>query len=198
MTRALLALAVLAACSRQPRDPAPVTPSAADRKVEAQAIDAGAPIVWQWDDAAPRWYKDPVVIRAWGDRIVFTKLDDNHANVRRVAPRYPVERTVWTHELAQEFVPDAALLADSDRVYVAYHSSIDSGGHLIALSRTDGHELWNVALEALGPVAHSEYENSIQLAMKEGRVVVFGLESSGRYIEAFSYDGKRVSHQRVP
>jgi len=43
---------------------------------------------------------------------------------------------------------------------------------------------WTTRLTGLGPIAHSEYLNAVQLRMIHGRPVVFGWESGGRYIEA--------------
>ena len=84
-------------------------------------------------------------------------------------------------------------------MYSARHSDISSGCALYAFDLQTGRLKWTVNLTGLGPIAHSKYFNLVQTKMIGGRVVVFGWEAAGRYVEARdAATGAMISHQLVP
>jgi outer membrane protein assembly factor BamB len=104
----------------------------------------------------------------------------------------------WERKLEPGQGDAGALLAAGDRIFVAQHHGIASGCHLHALDARDGRVVWSVSLQALGPVSHSQYLNSVQLDEEGGRVVVFGDEIGGKYIELVDpATGQSLANTRV-
>lgn len=95
--------------------------------------------------------------------------------------------------------PAAAALLDDGTLYVAYGDAHSSGASLIAVDITKGTERWHTPLRGVGPTAHSEYFNQLQIAIVRDHVVVYGNESNGRYLEVVGRDGSpRVNKRWEP
>jgi outer membrane protein assembly factor BamB len=90
---------------------------------------------------------------------------------------------LWGIDLSKQFVAGAALVADSDAVYVATYCAIATGTTLTAYAAATGRELWRTPLFGDGPVSHSKYSNDVSLRREGEHVVVSGWESAGKYVE---------------
>jgi hypothetical protein len=83
-----------------------------------------------------------------------------------------------------------------DRLYYADFKPNGSGGGIVAVDLKAEKQLWRSPLKALGAVSHSGYRNMINLDVSKDAVIVFGWESSGRYLELKSLeDGASVAHR---
>jgi hypothetical protein len=155
-------------------------------------------IAWQWvgTPAPAGMYQAPRIVRAGTIECTFT-YDDKASTARTSCSQGG--RELWHHVEGNAFVDDTALLIDGATLYSARHSDISSGCTVHALDVQTGREKWAVSLSGLGPIAHSKYFNLVQTRMLGGRIVVFGWEAAGRYIEARdTATGALVSHQLVP
>lgn len=155
-------------------------------------------IAWQWAGApAPNgMYQAPRTVRAGAIECTFT-YDDKAYKSRTSCSQ--AGRELWNHVDVNSFVDDTALVIDGGTLYSARHSDISTGCTLHAFDVQTGREKWAVALTGLGPIAHSKYFNLVQARVTGGRVVVFGWEAAGRYVEARdAATGAMISHQLVP
>ena len=104
----------------------------------------------------------------------------------------------WTAQLDAADGDHGALLLNDQRLVVAQHPFGTTGGVVIALDAASGAELWRVDLLALGPIDHNRYGNTIQLALIDGQLAVFGSETQGKYIEVIDPNsGARISNRRL-
>lgn len=190
LARSLWLGLALAACAPRPlgapdvaADPLPppaATATAPASPASAEGPDApraDPPAAWQWSDE-PDLY--PLVDLA---------IDDVSLSQPQVAaspkPIVLARTGAWQTKVADDgFVSGAAIATDDTRVYVATYSRIASGCELAAFALSDGAKLWAVHAEGIGPIGHSKYSNRVQLRLIDGHPVLFGSESSGRYIEA--------------
>lgn len=159
---------------------------------------------WAWNGSEPgfgeSFYHGPIVVKtSVGDcRFVY----DDVAQTRTVdcvasGGKNPGAR-VWGWDEAGAFVEDAAVATESDVLFVALFSNIGSGCELRAYRITTGEELWRTHLVGLGPIDHSEYLNDVQLQLRPERVLVFGWESEGRYIEVVDRgSGRTIDTLRI-
>ena len=94
----------------------------------------------------------------------------------------------------------AFVFAKSDSMVVySQYSPIASGCRLVAFSLSDKKQMWQTDLKGIGPVEHSKYRNRINLILKDDRLIVYGNESSGKYIEVVDLNsGETISNRQVP
>ncbi|MEC9441671.1 MAG: hypothetical protein VYE40_11255 [Myxococcota bacterium] len=122
------------------------------------------------------------------------ELNSDHVSVTcdavalaKTSPKPEDYSAMWAKQLDGQFVDQAALVIDREHLYMVHHSMISSGATAMAFDIRSGKQLWKVNLEGLGPVSHSKYRNEVQVRIERGlggeHLVVFGRESSGRYIE---------------
>ncbi len=196
------------ACSREPRPasrpapraqpatpvvlPAPTTTPPDDAFPTADQVD------WQGATGFPSQLPEVPheLTLPDGDRILYqVPKDRGPATIRRVGADGS-ER--WAVPGADQFIPGAALVTLGDRLYVAEHGRISSGATLSSFELASGAKLWTLPVHGLGPIAHSKYANRVEVATFRGAIVVFGNESSGRYIELFTPEGRMLSTRLVP
>ncbi len=196
------------ACSREPRPssrPAPRAAAAlpaptAERSTPppAAAYPTAEELAWQGAAGFPGQLAAPPseLVLPDGDRVLYhiTK-DPGPAIIRRVGPDGSQR---WQAAGADQFIPGVALITLGDHLYVAEHGRISSGATLSSFDLASGAKLWSLPVQGLGPVSHSKYSNRVELAVIGGAIVVFGNESSGRYLEVFSPDGRMLSTRLVP
>ncbi len=177
--------------------PGPAVPAAG----AAPALpDELTELPWEWsgDAEQTRFYEGPVTLSGPdGASFVYTHTEDpDRDTLQRLGPGGKV---LWTAQLDPEFVGNVALLLISDTLYVARYCTISSGARLLAFGADNGKQRWSTWLQAMGPVAHSEYFNEVQLREQHGHVVVYGNESQGRYVEVVDpATGRTLSNRRFP
>jgi hypothetical protein len=157
-------------------------------------------VKWSWR-SPPNLYPDaPLVRRLPGatERIILRHRGRRVANeLRRVNS---LRKTIWRRVYKPRFVDGAAMVIDKDRVFVARFSRIASGCWLRAYSAKTGKLLWKTTLKGI-VTGHSKYYNMVQMRLdsSQSRVVVFGWEAHGRYIELRDVtSGKLLGHRRLP
>lgn len=77
----------------------------------------------------------------------------------------------------------AFVIKDATLIYAEFHM-MSSGCELRAYDLDQQKEIWRTPLDGLGPISHSKYRNRINMEIQNDRVVVYGNESSGQYIES--------------
>lgn len=106
---------------------------------------------------------------------------------------------VWGYDLADFFVPGAAITANVDAVFVVTYCAISSGAVVTAFDADRGRLLWTRRLEALGDVAHSEYYNDLDVRAEDGLVIVSGWEAYGKYVEVLdAKTGEDLGNRKEP
>src|SRR5689334_37786 len=187
---ALLTAIICTACTREPRQgsqvPEAPPPAAALPPVvtpDAEVAVAVADFPWEGDTGFPSPRQDDFSITVnKDDQLVFQHLPQDDVSVVHLIR---MTKKIWTHTLPGRFVNDAALVADRQRVYVVFYGAISSGADVMALDLMTGQKLWQTPVRGLGPISHSKYANHVVVALKQGHLVVYGNEASGRYIEVF-------------
>ncbi len=148
-------------------------------------------IEWQWDNTYLGGYA-----YTEGDCFVFTLSDNiNTAEIRRVDP---VGNSKWVQIIPAVNINSAALLVDKGKLYAALYSRSLTGCHILALDASSGNQLWETTLKGIGSIGHSKYANRIQMRIEDEWLLIFGNESSGRYIEILDpFSGRLIYNQRV-
>jgi hypothetical protein len=183
-----------------------------------QAPQAMTRPIWRWSHYGPEAIKRGAHeqrSQELGDATISLEVGVKPERIvvkSRVQGGKGLERWSYTLEDAL-FVTGAALMVtpalrlqgstphlggDGELVVLAVYPRISSGCTLIALDAETGALRWRSALTALGPVDHSKYRNDVQLAMFEGKIVVYGYEASGRYIEIVDPETGRTLHNISP
>ncbi len=142
---------------------------------------ATAPTAWHWDGAAPKHQARPVEIKTGALRCRFTY--DAGARSTALECRNGQGQRTWGYDQTSTGFDGAALIADAKLLYVAQFNRASSGCTVAAYELKSGAMAWRRKLIGLGPIAHSEYLNDVQMQLVDGNLRVFGWESSGRYIE---------------
>ena len=92
----------------------------------------------------------------------------------------------WSFSLPEEAWPESvdgqatASATLGKTLFEVRYNVIASGAHLHA-EGPGGR--WDVPLEGLGPIGHSEYFNAVEVRAEPGKIVVYGREAAGKYIE---------------
>jgi hypothetical protein len=193
MARVALACLALVACSHEQPTPK-VTLNAPIATTTVQPSTSGTlpptllpptTIAWQWSGETPgfgrSFYHAPRTVAEGAITCTFTYVE-TPALARTACESNGHE--LWHADEAHAFVEDAALVLDRGTLYSARISNISTGCTLHAFDARTGAPRWKTHLEGLGRIAHSEYLNAVELHVIGGRPVVFGWESSGKYIEA--------------
>lgn len=94
---------------------------------------------------------------------------------------------------------ETVLAVDGNVLYYADFHPIATGCSIHAFDLGARRPLWSTTLQGIGPTAHSEYYNRVTLEIQDGRVVVWGWEANGRYIECLdALDGRTVWNEVLP
>lgn len=181
---------VLAACAPASSTPEVTLPKTVSRPTPAVSgsLLAARPvkaIAWQWSGDEPgfgsSFYKSP---RATSDGSLHCAFSYDDGAGTTTTACASSQGELWHHTESHAFVADAALALDRETLYSARFSDIATGCTLYAFDARTGAIRWQTRLVGAGEVAHSEYLNSVQLRVIDGRPVVFGWESAARYVEA--------------
>ena len=84
-------------------------------------------------------------------------------------------------------------------LYIAEHNTIATGCTVVALDLKTGKTLWRSRLFGTGPtpIMHSKYSNAINIETDGKRIIIFGREDDGRYVECLDINtGVTLANQR--
>lgn len=110
----------------------------------------------------------------------------------------PQGKPRWCAALEHDFVPGVSLASLGELVFVADYPAISSGARIAAHRVESGALVWTRAAKAIGPQDHSEYYNVVQLRIVDERLVAYGSESHGSYVEVMDpQSGALLDHARV-
>jgi hypothetical protein len=167
------------------------------RGLAAAVPDAGTAAVgelpWRWTAAAGS-DEHPEVPGPDGDRFRFTAPRWHAARLARIG----AHGARWTFKIPGSTPDRARLVFDGQTLFAALYLDGASGCRVLALDARTGALRWDVRPKGVGAMLHSKYSNDVQLEMRDGRLVLYGKESAGRYIEVLSpTDGRTLSHRLV-
>jgi hypothetical protein len=81
-------------------------------------------------------------------------------------------------------------------LYYAAYNAYSTGCAAVAYDLASKKQLWKTNLEGLGPIAHTEYYNAVQMDFDGDALRVYGDESAGKYVEYVDLkEGKTVGHK---
>ena len=90
---------------------------------------------------------------------------------------------------------EGTFVFSGDTLVYSNHSSIATGCEILAVDLASGETLWATQLKGAGTIEHSKYRNRINLLVRDGKVVIYGNESGGQYIEKLDLQsGEMVSN----
>lgn len=93
---------------------------------------------------------------------------------------------------------EGAFVFSGSIVIYAHFSMVANGCELRAYDLTKEEEIWRTRLEGIGEVPHSKYRNRINLEVWNEKVITYGNESGGKYIEVRHVKtGRLISSSRV-
>ncbi len=148
-------------------------------------------VKWQWDETKLNntvLYKGFQFIYTYNE-ITYTgeiKQVDSSGNVLKV----------W--ERKEIYTDSAFLLIENDKLYIGLFSGNSTGCKIIALDVAFGQIIWERQLNGLGSVGHSRYSNRVQMQLIDEKLVVFGWESGGKYIEILDpKDGNLILNKKM-
>ncbi len=155
-------------------------------------------IAWRWDGDQPgfgrSFYRGPRTASDGALACSYTR-DIDAARLACASGN----RELWHQDEDHAFMDDAALVVHRGTLYAARYSDNATGCTLDAFDARTGVVRWTRRLAGIGPTAHSEYLNAVELRIVRGYPVAFGWESNGRYIEALDpTTGAPAFHAVVP
>jgi len=151
---------------------------------------------WQWDAEAGKHRPDSVVQGEDGSRFAFASApgEETIELQRLQATGTPL----WIKRISAMGANAAVLLYRPGKLYAALYSEIATGCRVLAQDAASGNVLWDTPLRGLGPSHHSKYSNLVQMRFIDDRLVVFGNESGGKYVEVLDPDsGQLLSSREV-
>ena len=90
-------------------------------------------------------------------------------------------KIIW--EGKNVFADTVFLHIEGNVLFAAFYSQSSTGCKILALNLSSNQNLWEKQLQGLGSVGHSRYRNRVQMILTDNKLVVFGWESGGKYIE---------------
>jgi hypothetical protein len=92
--------------------------------------------------------------------------------------------------------PRTVFAVRHDVLYYADFGPASTGCAVVACDLRTGKQLWKARLQGLGPIAHKDYRNAVNLDLEKYAVCVRGQECLGNYIEFVDLrSGKTVGHK---
>lgn len=139
-----------------------------------------------WEGKGPEAPYDHVITPtelAVGDTHYVLAASEDH-RAPTTLTRIDGHETVWTTSVRNESSCNrAAMRMVANQLWVAIYCPFSSGVELLAIDLDSGRRTQDARVRGLGPIAHSEYFNEVQLDELHGHVLVRGREAAGRYIE---------------
>jgi hypothetical protein len=82
-------------------------------------------------------------------------------------------------------------------LFIAEFHPIATGCRVVAIKLATGRLIWETQLQGIGPTCHSKYRNRVNIETDGGRVIVYGNESHGKYVEQLDgISGKMLLNQK--
>jgi len=148
-------------------------------------------ISWQWNDADAGGYA------ATPDRHFRLALNED-GRAAEIRCTDAAGKTRWAVAVDAATIDSAALAVYEDKLFAALYWHGATGCRVLALDAGTGAQHWQTTLSGLGSMGHSRYVNRVQITVSDERLVVFGKESAGKYIEVLDpSSGRQIHHQRV-
>jgi len=148
-------------------------------------------IPWQWNDADAGGYAE-----AQNRHFRLTRNDDGRAAEIRCTDAAGKIR--WAVAIDAATTDSAALTVYEDKLFAALYWHGATGCRVLALDVDTGEQHWATTLSGLGSIGHSRYINRVQITVSDDRLLVFGNESAGKYIEVLDpSSGRRIHIQKV-
>jgi hypothetical protein len=142
-----------------------------DRADLDYCIKVHLPAEFEVERSDPEAFYTPIKIRSKSGLLAYA---NQHAHRNTVFAR-------WNHSL-----------------FVAEYSPISSGCSIAAVDLRSGKKLWTTYLEGIGLTGHSKYRNLVNIETDGSRVIVYGNEVHGRYVELLDiHTGKMISNQKL-
>lgn len=84
-----------------------------------------------------------------------------------------------------------------DTLFIAEFNPMTTGCTVVAVDLKTGSQIWKTDLQGIGPTGHSKYLNKINIENDGKRVIVYGNEAHGKYVETLDIEsGKTLSNFR--
>jgi len=148
-------------------------------------------IPWQWND------DDAGGFAATPDRHFRWALSDD-GRAAEIRCTDAAGKIRWVKAIDAATTDSAALAVYEDKLFAALYWHGATGCRVLALAIDTGAQHWETTLTGLGSMGHSRYINRVQLNVSGDRLVVFGNESAGKYIEVLDpSSGRQVQIQKI-
>lgn len=123
---------------------------------------------------------------------------DEMANTAKLQFSYVSGEVKIIWEGKNVFAETAFLYIEGNVLFAAIYSQGSTGCMILALNLETGKTIWERQLISLGSVGHSRYINKVQMILTDNKLVVFGWESGGKYIEVLeTANGNLVFNKKV-
>lgn len=156
------------------------------------------PSPWFWREISKTngWKNDLNLAYLPNRNTVLAEYDSKKKKVRvtlRDAKKDPIKMI-----LLDQSHDGVRVARDGKLVYLVLYHLYATGASVVALNDHDLSVKWRYNVKGLGDIKHSEYFNEAQLNVRDGKLWVYGKESSGAYIEAIALDtGKMISNELI-
>ena len=80
----------------------------------------------------------------------------------------------------------------SERLYYCSYTPASTGCSLVCVNLKSGKKEWTTHLYGMGPLSHSKYRNEVFLKIKDGKAIVCGIESAGKYFELIDLSSGKI------
>ena len=148
-------------------------------------ISPARPVVWKWSDA-----------KSSLDYSVRSHLSDyelkygTHPIITPVSIQGFYEPiSIWTRDHSrlvyhlEDGHKEIVFTRREDTLFVAEFHPICTGCSVVAIDLATGNRIWETQLQGIGPTEHSKYRNRVNIETDGERVIVYGNESHGKYVE---------------
>lgn len=178
----------------------PERPAATAPRPDPPSPGAAAEVRWAWSGAplgvGSIQVGQPVAAtEPQGGRCTF--LFDSAAQTTRLDCADRAGAATWSRTEGDQMMAGAALGIAGDRLVVVRFIPMATGASATAYDRATGREQWRAPLRGLGPISHSGYMNDVRVRVVGDRIVVYGWEAGGRYVEVLDLATGRTLGTRI-
>lgn len=178
MSKLLLVLGVLMVASLVSP---PAFPAQSADQVEWRWSDEKARLAYSIKQHFPDHVADPAREKKYGAELELFDKDGR--------------RFLWLFEAG---VKGNVFTRWKDTLFVANYCRIATGCKVVAIELATGKELWTTELTGIGPTAHSKYKNSVNIETDGEKIIIYGNESHGKYVEHLDIkSGKMLLNKKL-